>query len=313
MFDWDDLKVFLAAARGGSLAAAGKRLGIDTATVGRRVARLETALKSTLLTRSRSGLQLTAAGAQLFAIAQDVEAATTAAQRVTRPDLVTGTLRISTAEGFGSMILAPELPRLAAERPGLRVELAAQSGFLSPARREVDMAITLSAPDAARLVVEPLTAYQLALYGSPAYLAAHGAPASVEALRDHQIVGYVEDLIFTPELRYLDEVLPGLNPTLASSSIQAQRAIILAGGGIGVLPCFMAQGLQRVLPDAVLMERRFWLSTHREVHDTARGRALRRWLKALIETKAGLLTPYAAQRGRLGEGLALPVEHAGDR
>ena len=65
MFDWDDLRVFLAAARAGSLAAAGQRLGIDTATVGRRIARLETALKSTLLTRSRAGLQLTAAGAQL--------------------------------------------------------------------------------------------------------------------------------------------------------------------------------------------------------------------------------------------------------
>ena len=84
MFDWDDLRVFLAASRAGSLGAAGQRLSIDTATVGRRVSRLESALKSTLLTRSSAGLQLTAAGAQLLQIALDAEAAMEAAGRVAR-------------------------------------------------------------------------------------------------------------------------------------------------------------------------------------------------------------------------------------
>src|SRR4051795_7171841 len=102
MFDWDDLRVFLAAARAGSLGVAGQRLSIDTATVGRRVARLESALKSTLLTRSQAGLQLTAAGAQLLAIAIDAESTMVAAARVTQPDVVAGTVRISAAEGFGS-------------------------------------------------------------------------------------------------------------------------------------------------------------------------------------------------------------------
>lgn len=292
MFDWDDLRIFLAAARSGSLAAASQRLGVDTATVGRRVARLETALKSTLLSRSRAGLQLTAAGAQLFDIALAAETAMEAAERVTQPDMVAGTVRISTAEGFGGAVLAPAIPDLARERPGLRIELAAQTGFLSPIRREVDMAITLSAPDAARLVVEPLTGYQLALYAAPGYLARSGAPAKVDDLGAHQIVGYVDDLIFTPELRYLDEVLPGLSPTLASSSIQAQRAMIAAGGGVGVLPCFMADGLTRVLAEDVLIARRFWLSTHREVHDTARIRAVRRWLQTLVQRRQDRLQPF---------------------
>jgi len=292
MFDWDDLRVFLTASRAGSFAGASQRLGVDTATVGRRIVRLETALKSTLFTRSRSGLQLTAAGAQLLDIALDAEQAMDAALRVTRPDVVAGTVRISTAEGFGTAVLAPALPALAARRPGLRVELAAQAGFLSPSRREVDMAITLSAPDGARVIVEPLTAYQLALYAAPAYLERAPAPLALDGLRDHQIVGYVEDMIFTPELRYLDEVLPGLTPTLASSSIQAQRAIIAGGGGVGVLPCFLAAGLVRVLPDARPIERRFWLSTHRDVHDTARGKAVRGWLRDLVATRRPELLPF---------------------
>ncbi|MDB5447065.1 MAG: LysR family transcriptional regulator [Phenylobacterium sp.] len=294
MFDWDDLRIFLAAARSRSLAAAGQRLGVDTATVGRRVARLETALKSTLLVRSRSGLQLTAAGAQLLAAGVEAEAAIEQAGRVARPDVVAGTVRISASEGFGTAVLAPALPALAAQRPGLRVELAATSGFLSPSRREVDMAITLSAPQAHRLVVEPLTAYQLALYGSPAYLEKRRPPGCVEDLRAHQVVGYVKDLIYAAELSYLDEVLPGLTPALASSSIRAQREMILAGGGLGVLPCFLAQGLVRVLETEILLERRFWLSTHGDVHDTARMRVVRTWLRAVVQERRRELLPFEA-------------------
>jgi DNA-binding transcriptional LysR family regulator len=290
MYDWDDLRVFIAAARSGSLSAAGQRLSIDTATVGRRVTRLETALKSTLLVRSPTGLTLTAAGAQLLEAALEAETAMEAAGRVVEPQGAAGTVRISASEGFGTAIMAPALPQLAAAHPGLRIELAANAGFLSATRREVDMAITLSAPDAQRLVVEPLTHYQLALYGAPRYLK-DGAPGSVPDLSGHRLVGYVDDLIYTPELRYLDEILPGLTPALASSSIQAQRQIIAAGGGIGVLPCFLADGLIRVLPE-ILLERRFWLSTHKDVHGVARLRGVRNWLRDLVAARRDSLAPY---------------------
>jgi DNA-binding transcriptional LysR family regulator len=292
MFDWDDVRIFIAAARAGSLATAAHRLGIDAATVGRRVARLETALKSTLVVRSASGLLLTAAGAQLLETALDAESAMEAAERVTRPDLIAGTVRISASEGFGGAVLAPALPALLAAHPGLNIELAASSGFLSPSRREVDMAITLSPAASPRLIVEPLTPYQLALYAAPEHVARHGAPDSVDDLPRFDIVGYVDDLIYAPELHYLDEIRPNLRPRLASSSIRAQRDMIAAGGGVGVLPCFLAEGLTRVLPDQVLIERRFWLSTHREVHGTARLKAARRWIKTLCQTAADRLSPY---------------------
>ena len=293
MFDWDDMRVFLAAARSGSLASASARLKIDPATVGRRIARLETALKATLLIRSRAGLEVTAVGARLIEATSAAEAAMEAAAEAIRPGLVSGTVRISASEGFGTTILAPALAGLHQERPHLRIELAANSGFLSPTRREVDMAITLSAPADSRLVVEPLASYQLALYASSGYLANHGAPASLDALVDHLVVGYVGDLIYAPELRYLDELRPDLTPRLASSSIRAQKAIIEGGGGIGVLPCFMAENLARVLP-SVLIERRFWLSTHADVHGAARGKVVRAWIKSICELGATRLAPYAA-------------------
>ncbi len=204
--------------------------------MGRRISRLETALKATLLVRSRSGLQLTATGAQLLQAGEQAEDAMMAAQRAGQLEHPAGTVRISASEGFGVEVIAPAMPDLRRMRPGLRIELAAATGFLSPSKREVDMAITLSAPDNARLVVEPLTNYQLALYAAPGYLAEHGTPVSVADLAGRDLVGYVADLIYAPELRYLEEIGPELRPTLSSSSIRAQRGVIAAGGGIGVLP-----------------------------------------------------------------------------
>lgn len=291
MFDWDDARVFAEAARSNTLAHAATRLGMDAATVGRRIARLETALKATLLVRAKTGLELTSAGANFLKSVQLAETAMAEAEQAVRPESVEGTVRISASEGFGTAILAPALPDLMGKRRGLRIELAANSGFLSPSKREVDLAITLSQPDASRLVSRLLTPYQLALYAAPRYLAAQGTPDSVDDLRGHAMVGYVEDLIYAPELNYLDEILMGLHPHLASSSIRAQQEIIRSGGGIGVLPCFMGQGLTRVLPQ-VLIERHFWLSVHRDIHDTARIRNVTRWIDQLCDGHREHLTPY---------------------
>jgi DNA-binding transcriptional LysR family regulator len=292
MFDWDDVRMFVGAARAGSLAGAAERLGVDAATVGRRVSRLEGALKSTLLTRSPQGLRLTATGAQLLNQALEAESAMNGIAGLTRADVVAGAVRISASEGFGGAILAPALPGLRRARPGLIIELAASTGFLSPSRREADMAITLAAPDQDRLIVEPLTGYQLALYAAPAYLAERGRPASVDDLGRFDIVGYVDDLIYAPELRYLEEVRPGLTAQASSTSIRAQKEMVAAGGGIGVLPCFLAEGLERVLAEEVLLHRRFWLSTHRDMHDTARMRAVRSWVLDLCAQNKARLSPY---------------------
>lgn len=291
MFDWDDARVFAEAARSGTLGRASDRLGMDAATVGRRVARLETALKATLVVRDRSGLRLTAAGSQFLKSIETAERALTEGEQAVRPDTVSGTVRISASEGFGTAMLAPALPRLLSEGRGIRIELAANSGFLSPSSREVDLAITLSQPDAARLVTTPLTDYQLALYAHPAYLAAHGTPETITDLNHHVMTGYVEDLIYAPELNYLDEVSAGLHARLASSSIRAQQEIIGSGGAIGVLPCFMANGLTRILPQ-ILLQRRFWLSIHHDLADTARIRTVTRWIKALCEDQEEQLNPY---------------------
>jgi DNA-binding transcriptional LysR family regulator len=297
MLDWDDLKVFLSSARSHSFKEGARRLGLDPTTAARRMQRLEDELRTTLFVRSPRGLQLTAAGAALLDASLGVEEAV---QRVGRNEAfaAAGTVRLSVSEGFGVHVLAPEIPALLDTRPGLQLELVANAGFLSAASREVDIAVTLAPPLSSRLAVERLTDYELGLYASPAYLARAGRPGSVNDLPSHHVIGYIDDLLYAAELRYLDQVHPDLQARVTSSSIRAQLELTKAGAGLCVLPHFMALGagddLEPVLPKAVSLTRTFWIAVHRELQETRRIRIVRDWLVAIAAAKAPTLRPSGA-------------------
>jgi DNA-binding transcriptional LysR family regulator len=278
-FDWDNLKTFLAVARTGRLTAAAARLGADHATVSRRVGALESALKARLFERSPSGYALTQQGERLLATAEAVESLTLTAQaEVGGSDLsVAGTVRIGAPEGFGSYFLAPRLARLAELHPELEVELVAIPGVLSLSKREADLAVALSRPREGRLLTRKLTDYGLGLYGAPAYLAAHPPLMTRADMSRHRFVGYIEDLLYAPELDYMDAPDAEIAVRLRSSNLIAQLRATLAGAGLCVLPHFIAEqepGLQRVLPEQVGLQREFWLLTHADLKAVARVRAV---------------------------------------
>jgi DNA-binding transcriptional LysR family regulator len=284
--DWDDLRIFLAVARSGRLAGAAVMLGLDATTVGRRLRRFEQALDATLFENQREGQRLTQAGERLLAQAEQVERVITALD-ADRPatGAISGLVRISAPEGFGTRIIAPHLHIFAARHPAILVDLFAASGFLSPTKRETDIAILLARPRRGPLVSRPLARYRLRLYAARTYLADALPVAAPADLRRHPLVGYMPDFVYAPELDYLDEILPDLTPRLRSSSIDAQYRMLLAGAGIGVLPCFMGDAdpaLARVLP-ALAIERTFWLVTHQDLRDMARIRATTDWLGELTD------------------------------
>lgn len=119
-------------------------------------------------------------------------------------------------------------------------------------------------------------------------------PQHLEELNtQHELVSYIPDLLYAPELNYLDEVQPGLTPRIRSSSINAQHQLVAAGVGIGVLPCFIGDAdnnLNVVLPD-VKIERHFWLVTHKDNRTLERVKAGKDWLLKITRQKAKLLKP----------------------
>ena len=297
-FDWDDLRFFLAVARAGRLTVAARRLGADHATVSRRITSLETALKATLFERRPQGYTLTPHGERLVTAAEAIESAALAASSdIGGADLaLSGAVRVGAPDGFGTIFLAPRTVKLAERYPELEIQLIAMPRLLSLSKREADIAISLSPPKEGKIVARKLTDYRLGLYASEAYVAAAPAIRSPEDLFAHPLIGYIDDLIFMPELDYLDEIAKGLRPRLQSSSLVAQMEATLAGAGVCVLPHFMTAGrpgLVRVLPEAELT-RTFWLIVHAELKDVARVRAMVDFLVREVKAARGLFLPEQA-------------------
>ena len=281
--NWDDMRVFLALARSGTLARAGAIVGQDATTIARRIQRLEAALATTLFEHGATGQSLTESGHRLLAYAEAMEAGARAVQQQAEEGAgLGGTIRISVSEGFGQGFMAPRLAAFAEAHPGVALDLIASTGFLNPSRREADIAIMLARPKGGPLIAAKLTDYRLGVYASEAYLAEAGLVESVEALTRRRLVGYVPDLIYAPELRYLAEVDERLEPAIRSSSITAQARLIASGAGCGILPCFLGDttpGLVRVLVREVAIERSFWLVVHRDMRRVARIEAFIAWLR----------------------------------
>lgn len=294
--DWSDYQAFLAIARSGQLARAARSLGMNATTVGRRLRRLEASLGTTLFEQTRTGQSLTEAGEALLITVESMDrAASNITVQDAEADGLTGTLRVSTTEGFGTWFLAPHLHRFHALHPRLSIDLVSSSGeALSPGRRESDVAILLARPRKGPLVAHKLANYQLGVYATKSYLEAHGTPRRpADLLEGHTLVGYIPDLLNAPELRYLDEIHPGLKATLRSPSITAQHSFVASGAGIGVLPTFMARADPRivnVLREVRLM-RAFWFVTHEDIRRLPRINEFRQWLDETVHAREDVLTP----------------------
>ncbi len=289
MFDWDDLRVFLAVARARKVAPAARALGIDATTIGRRLARLEMSLEAGLFEMAAGERTLTERGLALMRHAESVESAALAAMEDVTGEQrrLSGQVRLSVAEGFGTWVLAPGLADFHARHPGIRLDLITASGFLNPSKREADMAVMLARPQRGRLSVKRMGDYRLHLYAAPAYLARAGRPEAPGQLRGHALIGYVPEFIFSPELDYLDEVEAGLEANLRSTSITMQYRMVADGAGIGVLPDFIGQRdpmLVPLLTDRVEIMRSFWLVTHGDLRKLARIAAVAQWLQDRVST-----------------------------
>lgn len=290
MYSWDDLRFFAAAVRSGSFTAASKRLHVDTATVGRRVLRLETALKATLLVRSRTGIELTSEGQRLLRTVQELERTLINAEQSRDGNAMSGCVRISAPEIIGAAILAPAIPGLIRAHQSLSVELVPSTAILSPYKREVDIAITLEQSHNSKLTEDFLVDSELGLYTSPAYLERFGQPKVLEDLRDADWISYVEDLLVPPYRSYMEEVMPALRPRMSSSSMRGQREMLVAGGGVGMLPIYLSTGLVRLFENQVRIQRQLWMSSHSDVAELSRVRRVRGWIRDLLTSQAHIFS-----------------------
>lgn len=288
MFGWSDLRYLLEAHRTGSMATAGRHLGVDQTTVTRRIRALEDAIGTRLLDQNPKGFSLTTAGLKLLRHAESVESiAMKIEEEIAGGDYaISGIVRIGVPEGLGNYFLAHHLPTLNERLPDVGVDLISLPRFVNLVNREADIAIGQERSTANQVVISKLTDYNLKLYASPAYLAQQKPIHSLKDLEGHNFIGYVDYLIYSSELQYLSKVCRTPRVVFRSTSIVAQQKAAAAGAGMAVLPCFMASTdpeLRVVLPKDFELVLSYWIMTRRELLQLARVRAAWDFLKAVVK------------------------------
>ena len=283
--NWDDMRVFLAVARAEGLTAAAPVLKMDPATLGRRVARLETAIGAALFVKSPQGYALTDLGVQMRDRAAEAEVAFSLAVDAGQgAATLLGQIRIGAPDGAANFLLPQVCADIQRANPNLEVQILALPRVVNLSRREADMAITVSPPAAGRLTVQKVTDYQL-------HLATRRDASPVRSLADikgRAVVGYIPDMIFDKELDYLGD-LGQAGVQLASNSVAVQMQM-LRRSGIGIVHDFALPSvpeLTRVLTDDVALLRSFYLVRHTSDRQSER---LSRFATALM---AGLKTQVA--------------------
>lgn len=292
MEKWDDIRVFLAVARAESLSRAAPVLRMDAATVGRRIARLEAELGAALFVKSPQGYALTDLGARMRDHAMEAEAALSLARDEAQGDQtsLTGQIRIGAPDGAANYLLPQVCAAIGAENPDLEIQILALPRVVNLSKREADMALTVSPPQAGRLNVQKVSDYRLHLAApKEAKINSH------DDLKGWPMVGYIPDMIFDKELDYLGD-LGAEGVQLASNSVAVQAMALRHGGGIGIVHDFalpFAPELKRVLTDQISLRRSFYLVRHRSDATSERltrfAAALSAGLKAEIARLEGLV------------------------
>lgn len=278
MFDWNDLRYFLAVARDGSTLAAARALRVSQTTVARRIAALEEALGTRLFEKRQAGYSLTPAGEELVGRAKQVETAASgfseASAAIARD--TSGTVRITTQEIFAVSLLAPMLRELHDKHPEIMIELDDSQDLRDLGEGEADIALRSTYGDPpAGIVGRRIGIDDWTLYCSRDYGALNGVPTNRAQLKKHAFIGGGGPKLWRAYSAWLHDL--GLDDRIIMhhASAMGMMSAIRSGLGIAVLPCIVADSdpdLIQCVPPKDNHGREMWLVTHERVRHTPRVR-----------------------------------------
>ena len=284
--DCDDVRVFLAVAREGSMRAAGRALGLSQPTIARRLAAFESTFGgASLFDRLPEGLRLNAAGEQLVPAAEGIEDAvlTLERQRAAAVPAPSGTVRVAAGEcaaGFLARCLSGSTRT--ALPPGITLELVDElRQTANLVRRQADMALRHEPPEGGDFYISKAGTFACAVYRR----------------RDAQAgawVTYTEEQAHYAPARWVQRLVEETgNPVaLRASSMLMHVEAIRAGTGRGVLPCYVGDGhplLERLTPPIPEIAAEYWIIVHRDLRRSACVRAVIDWVKAVFAERRDVL------------------------
>ena len=287
--DWDKLRIFHAVADVGSLTHAGDTLHLSQSAVSRQIRALEESLNTTLFHRHARGLILTEQGELLFDATKSMTKRLDAASARIRDseDEVFGELRVTTTIGFGTLWLAPRLPKLYEKFPDLNIDLMLEERVLDLPMREADVAIRMKEPSQADLIRKRLMSVHMRLYATPEYIGKMGNPTSEKELGDHRLICQnVSSAQVGAGANLVQSLLSNDIPSvLYVNNYFGVLQAVLHNLGIGALPDYVTEdfpNLVRVLPEVDSGEIPVFLAYPEELRQSKRISAFRDFVQEEI-------------------------------
>jgi DNA-binding transcriptional LysR family regulator len=295
MFDWNDLKHFLAVARHGSTLAAAKALGVNQSTVHRRLQELEAKLGQQLVIRRQTGYALTETGAEMVAYAARVEEAALAIERriAAAKMSLQGPIILTCPEAVGiRLIRSPLVAMFEQQYPDASLEFVMSDRLLDLSKGEADIAIRGTEPDDESLFARKIADSRWAIYASRKYLQKHGQPRSVTEIGEHALILFDVELAEHLSNRWLRTVAPNAGVGARCNSISGLLSAAKSGAGLATLPIMIGDGeaeLIRVLGPIADLTTPFYLVGHRDLRHAPRIRAFIDFMVANLRTVRPLL------------------------
>ena len=287
---WDDLKIFLALSRHGSLSAAARNLGVNQTTISRRLARLEAEAGFKLTHRTGTRLTLSPEGLEFAQEANAVEEAILKLESQTgHKQKPGGSVKITAVESLINGILLPRLPAFRNQYPDIELTLHGSNSNLEIRRLEADIGIRLARPTHGNMIMVKLGDIGFALYGTSTmkrYSEKHG-------LQNSNWAAYDDSLEDVPEMQWIRHSYPDA-PVMTRSHSAATLATILGQGqSIGLLPCFLGdqqEDLYRLSGSHPVLFREAWLVSHPDRQETPRLKAAVSWIRSSFRQKQNSLS-----------------------
>ena len=296
MFEWSDLRYFLAVARHGSTAAAAKALRVNQSTVQRRLSELERQLGRGLVKRHATGYRLTEFGEDMLPHAERVEHAVLAfaGQQAAMARGEIGIIRVTCPEPIMSRLTKSALlDRFQARHPSLRVEFVMSDKYLDLAKGDADVALRSGDTDDEVLVGRKVADSFWAVYASGKYIESRGKPECIEELEDHAIIALDDSMAGHRAAKWLREVAPGAEIAARSNSVLGLLSAAKSGIGIAPLPTALGDAeadLARVLGPIPELARSWRLLAHPDLRHTPRVAAFFDFINEEIDALRPILT-----------------------
>lgn len=276
MFEWGDLRYFLAVARHGSTLAAARALKTSQSTVQRRLAELERRLGRALTKRHVSGYRLTEFGEQLLPHAEAAERAMLEfeQQKNALERGETGVIRLTCPEPILYRIQQSNLLLRFQERhPGLKVEFVMSDRYLDLARGDADVALRSGDTDDGVLVGRKVADSLWAVYASTAYVQRCGKPANAAALRGHPLIGFDETMAGHRAASWLRDIAPDATYAARVNSVLGLVSAVKSSLGVASLPTALGDGepeLMQLFGPVPELSRSWKILTHPDLRKTPR-------------------------------------------